>query len=77
MSKDQKQICLYCAAFAQDNHSLTYQHQCRKYAPAKGWPNVRENDWCLEFTERRDDWQSIGDAASTALSSIRRKMDEK
>lgn len=76
MSKDQKQICEYCSAFSTDGQFF-YGGTCRKKAPGGGgWPRVNQQDWCLEFTERRDDWQSVGDAASDVLAAARRKMDE-
>jgi hypothetical protein len=74
MSKDQKEICEYCAAFSTDGQ-LYYGGTCRKKAPGDaGWPRVNQRDWCLEFTERRDDHNSfepIGEAASRVLSKIK------
>jgi hypothetical protein len=79
MSKDQKEICGYCVAFAKDRENLYNRFQCRRHAPtAQGWPHVREDDWCLEFTERRDDhgsepdtFQPIGDIATNILSRMK------
>ncbi len=45
--------------------------------PKTVWPLTAGSDWCGEFTERRDDWQSIGEAANSALAALKKKMDEK
>lgn len=77
MSKDQKQTCLYCAAYSRGSDEMDYG-QCRKRAPSiEGWPPVGVLDWCLEFNERRDDWESVGDAANQALANLRKRMDER
>lgn len=41
------------------------------------WPSAEGGDWCGQFSERRDDWQSVGDAANQALANLRKRMDER
>lgn len=63
MSKDQKQICQYCAAwkengFAEDGKFMgTGGGECRLHGPTLNsphgkWPETQGGDWCLEFQER-------------------------
>jgi hypothetical protein len=64
MSRDQKQICLYCLAWKViDSHTFQFG-ECRKHAPKLGqndgepvpvWPPTTSEDWCLDFKERSDD----------------------
>lgn len=70
MSKDQKNICLYCKWWLEFSKSDKGKDggMCRRYAP-KGmvvieaswktsdpdWPWTYEDDWCGEFENRRDD----------------------
>jgi hypothetical protein len=65
MSKDQKEICLYCKAwciFIDPGHEgMTMGHgECRLHGPTMNnsvqrWPTTVGDDWCLDFVERRDD----------------------
>ncbi len=75
---------------AAEKYTLIANGRCRIRAPelvshgnkdeglysSTAWPSVQGGDWCGEFKGRRDDWQSIGDAASDVMANLRRKMDE-
>lgn len=82
MSKDEKEICLYCKAwkFVETKHNRVSADfkigECRFNAPAPmgRWPRTAERDWCLDFIERPDDHEStfehISEPANRVLSKL-------
>lgn len=68
MSKDQKEICMYCKAWFWTGklEENLYAGECRNCSPKTfqigtgadfrtKWPPVLSANWCLEFKERNND----------------------
>lgn len=71
MSKDEKEICLYCKWWVQDRITNPQggmefvgtpcgTGDCRGACPVggSGWYKTSRYDWCLNFTNRPDDHES-------------------
>jgi hypothetical protein len=87
MSKDQKEICLYCKAWCilidPGHDGMTMgRGECRLHGPVlanyvQRWPTTVGDDWCLDFVERPDDhvsdttFEHIGDAAARVIGRIK------
>jgi hypothetical protein len=67
MSKDEKEICLYCKAwnptYDVGENPRFWTGQCRAKSPeyiatptiesgAAGWPKTKGGDWCLAFESK-------------------------
>lgn len=64
MSRDQKEICLFCRWFREWEDAIKAGYdfgECRVNPPVADremngkWPTVRAEDWCGKFQEHRDD----------------------
>ena len=91
MSKDEKEICLYCNWWNTEGRQVPtvisdytigkrLVGQCRLESPAIGWPETFQHDWCGKFKDRRDDhesdnWQSIGDVANAVIDRLGHESD--
>lgn len=81
MSRDQKEICLYCKAWKKLNFGCG---ECRAAPPTIGtdgigiWPKTGQEWWCLGFMERPIEpeldavstFVSIGEAATAVASKL-------
>ena len=78
MSKDEKQICLYCKWW--NESGFQYFGNCRVNGPLLvpgdlKFPQMRGIDWCGKFEDRPDDhvsgtWESLGDAAASVIDRL-------
>ena len=72
MSRDQKDICLYCKWWLESGDEGF--GQCRRHAPSgEEFPQTMSNDWCGDFTERSADPE---DRASRLLGTKYMKGDD-
>ena len=78
MSKDQKEICLYCKAWKLVTRGAGSPSvgECRRKSPIPtiGWYSTREGDWCLDFVSHPDDHEGpehISKVADRVLDRIK------